>query len=76
MGGELSATRALVALYGLSGEPEKAARAKYELLRLDPNSSIGTIKVARANLDGKGAAFLAQREETFYRGLKIAGLPE
>ena len=72
----LSATRALVALYGLSGETEKAARAKFELLRLEPDSSIGTIKVARAYFDGKSATFLAQREQTYYRGLKIAGLPD
>ena len=76
IGGGLSATRALVALYGLSGETEKAARAKFELLRLEPDSSIGTIKVARAYFDGKSATFLAQREQTYYRGLKIAGLPD
>ena len=76
MGGGLSAARALVALYGLNGETERAARAKSELLRLDPTASIGAIKVARAHLVNESAIFVAQREETYYRGLKLAGLPD
>ena len=76
MGAGVPAARALVALYGLNGETEKAARAKSELLRLDPNASIGAIKVARAHIVNESAAFVAQREETYYRGLRLAGIPE
>jgi adenylate cyclase len=76
MGAGVPAARALVALYGLNGETEKAARAKSELLRLDPNASIGAIKVARAHLVNESAVFVAQREETYYRGLKLAGIPD
>jgi hypothetical protein len=43
---------------------------------LDPNASIGSIKVAGAHLVNESAAFVAQRDDTYYRGLKLAGIPD
>jgi TolB-like protein len=65
--------RDLGAAYALKGDVETARKIIAEVLKASPNQSIARLKVIR---DSDDPEYLRLREETLYKGLRIAGLPE
>jgi adenylate cyclase len=63
----------LAAAHALAGDPQRAAAARTELLRLQPNFSIGWHRaVAGRSIGGALTPF----DEKLYDGLRRAGVPE
>jgi len=65
--------RDLGAAYALKGDAETARKLIAEVLKTWPNHSIARLRFVR---DSDDPEYLRLREETLYKGLRIAGLPE
>jgi tetratricopeptide (TPR) repeat protein len=63
----------LVAAYAQKGDMAKAAAAKTELLKQQPNISIARLKELGFS---DNPVYLQQREDHMYTGLRKTGIPE
>jgi TolB-like protein len=76
MDGSVAALRALASVYGSRGDTERPTNAVAALLKVEPNTRIGTIRRDRHAFESASTTLASRAEKTFYAGLSRANLPE